>query len=175
MTIKQSDNPTNPPNIAYLIAQIGLNLEQIENDLNIGWLRLDTLRSNCHSSRTLLKLIREGLELNQSNDETTTKGGEQKMNYQKVIVVGNVTSDVERKTSGKGTVYTRFGVAVRSGKDGRAFVPVVAFDKVGDAVARFVTRGKQVLADGRIATRDGGRFRVIAENVVFGAASGDAR
>lgn len=96
------------------------------------------------------------------------------MNYQKVIVVGNATRDAEVMKSKKGTAYTRFDVAVGSGKEGKAFFPVMAFGKVGEAAAQYVNKGREVLVEGRIVTGKAGRFSVIADSVVFGASAGNA-
>lgn len=95
------------------------------------------------------------------------------MNYQRLILVGNVTGDPEVQKSKKGTAYTRFSVAVGRGKEPTAFFPVVAFDKVGEVVAQYVRRGRQVLVEGRIRTNKA-RFSVVADSVTFGASTGKA-
>jgi hypothetical protein len=52
------------------------------------------------------------------------------MNYQRIILVGNVTRDAERRTSQSGEVtYTAFGVGVSDGKDKTTFFPVLVFGK----------------------------------------------
>jgi single-stranded DNA-binding protein len=59
------------------------------------------------------------------------------MNYQRIILVGNVTRDAERRTSQSGEVtYTAFGVGVSDGKDKTTFFPVLVFDKYGEADRR---------------------------------------
>ncbi len=91
------------------------------------------------------------------------------MNYQKLILVGNATKDAQRLTSKKGDVtYTTFSVGVSDGKDRTTFFPVIVFGEYGEAVAKYVTKGRQVLVDGRIQVNDKGRFRVIADRVRFG-------
>ena len=93
------------------------------------------------------------------------------MNYQKLMIVGNVTADPKSATSKKGDVtYTRFSVAVSEGKEDTAFFPIAAFGKVGENVARFVTKGREVLVEGRVRVSKAGRFGVIADRVVFGTA-----
>jgi single-strand DNA-binding protein len=92
------------------------------------------------------------------------------MDYQRIILVGNVTRDPERRTSQSGQVtYTAFGVGVSDAKDKTTFFPVLVFGNYGETVAQCVTRGRQVLVDGRVQVSDQGRFRVIADWVRFGS------
>ena len=93
------------------------------------------------------------------------------MNYQKLILAGNATRDAQRLTAKNGEVtYTTFGVGVSDGKDGRTtFFPVIVFDKYGETVAKYVTKGKEILVDGRVQVNDKGLFRVIADRVRFGS------
>ena len=94
------------------------------------------------------------------------------MNYQKLIIVGNATNDAERRTSKDGTVgYTTFSVGVGRGKDASTFFPVTVFGKHGQAVAEYITKGRQVLVEGRVEVSDQGRFSVVADRVVFGASA----
>ena len=73
------------------------------------------------------------------------------MNYNRLIIVGNVTGDPERRTSKSGEVtYTSFDVGVSDGKDKTTFFPVLVFGKYGETVAEYVTKGRQVLVDGRV-------------------------
>jgi single-stranded DNA-binding protein len=91
------------------------------------------------------------------------------MNYQKIILVGNATEDAERKTSLKGDVeYTTFGLAVGDGMRQTNFFSVVVFGNQGKPVADHVTRGRQVLVEGRIEVTNKDRFKVVADNVWFG-------
>ena len=92
------------------------------------------------------------------------------MNYQRLIVVGNPTDDAQRLTSKKGDVtYTTFSVGVSDGKDSTTFFPVTVFGKLGEAVAKYITKGRQVLVDGRVQVNDNGRISVIADRVRFGS------
>jgi len=65
------------------------------------------------------------------------------MNYQRLILVGNVTRDPERRTSqdGKAT-YTSFGVGVSDNKDQTTFFPVLVFGDYGETVAKYLTKGR---------------------------------
>jgi len=92
------------------------------------------------------------------------------MNYQRLILAGNAASDAERRTSGQGDVtYTTFSVGVGDQKDRTTFFPVVVFGQHGEAVAKYVTKGRQVLVDGRVQLSDKSRFSVIADRVQFGS------
>ena len=92
------------------------------------------------------------------------------MNYQKLIIVGNATKDAERRTSKDGSVaYTTFRVGVSRGEDASIFFPVTVFGKHGQAVAEYITKGRQVLVEGRVEVSEQSRFSVVAHRVTFGA------
>jgi hypothetical protein len=94
------------------------------------------------------------------------------VNYQKLIVVGNAAADPRRQKSKKSKLaYTLFRVAVNDGKDKTVFFSVAAFDKLGQNVARYVSKGREVLVEGRVTVSEAGRYGVVADRVVFGAGS----
>ena len=91
------------------------------------------------------------------------------MNYQKLIIAGNAAGDAEQKRSKDGeTSFTTFNVGVSDNKDKTTFFPVVVFGKHGEAVAKYVTKGRHVLVDARIQVNDKGYFNVVADRVQFG-------
>lgn len=91
------------------------------------------------------------------------------MNYQRLILVGNATDDAQRLTSRKGGVtYTSFSVGVSDGRDRTTFFPVIVFGEHGEAVAKYVTKGRQVLVDGRVRVNAKGRFSIVADRVRLG-------
>ena len=95
------------------------------------------------------------------------------MNYQKIILVGFVTRDAQKRTSKKGNInYATFSIAVNDGKENATFFPVVAFDKLGTMATIYVKKGRQLLAEGRIETTDNGRFNVVADRIFLGAQAG---
>ncbi len=95
------------------------------------------------------------------------------MNYQKLILVGNATGDAQQRKSKKGDVsYTTFGVGVSDGKDHTTFFSVAVFGKYGETIAKHVTKGCELLVEGRIDVAQSGRFNVIADQVRFGAKAG---
>ena len=67
------------------------------------------------------------------------------MNYQKLIIVGNATRDAQPRQSKDGEkTFTTFDVGVGDGKDKTTYFPVVVFGKQGEAVAKYVTKGRHV-------------------------------
>lgn len=95
------------------------------------------------------------------------------MNYQKLVIVGNATRDPQRHTSQKGDVeFTTLRVAVSDRKDRTVFFPVTVFGKQAKIVAEYVTKGRQVLVEGRIEVGENGYMSVVADRVVFGNNSG---
>jgi single-strand DNA-binding protein len=98
------------------------------------------------------------------------------MNYQKLIVAGNTTGDAEsRKAKESDVSYTTFSVAVGKGKEKPTYFPVVAFGKTGELAAKYLTKGKLVLVEGRIDGGENGRFSVLADRVVFGPGKREAQ
>ena len=99
-----------------------------------------------------------------------------RMNYQKIILAGNATDDAKRNTSKKGDVqYTTFDVGVGDIKDQTTFFPVVVFGETGEAVAKYVTKGRLVLVEGRVQVNDRGRLSVVADIVRFGPESAEKK
>lgn len=95
------------------------------------------------------------------------------MDYQKIILVGNATSDAEQRKSRKGDVtYTTFSIAVSGNKDQVTYFPVALFGKLAEVAERHVAKGRQVLVEGRIAVNDKGRFNVIADHIRLGVSTG---
>lgn len=74
-----------------------------------------------------------------------------------------------RQTSRDGDVeYATFGVGVNDGKDRTSFFPVVVFGDYSDTVAKYVTKGREVLVSGRVRIDEDDRFSVVADIVCFG-------
>ena len=92
------------------------------------------------------------------------------MNYQKIILVGNAAMHAERRKAKKGALaYTSFSVAVADRDDKPTFFRVVVFGKQAEPVAKYVTKGRQVVVEGRIQESQTGRYGVVADRVQFGA------
>lgn len=114
------------------------------------------------------------------------------MNFNRAIIVGNVTRDIDLKTLPSGQSVVNFSVATnriytdKSGSKQQTveFHNIVAFGKLADICGRYLNKGKMVLVEGRIQTRswqaqDGSkryRTEIIMENMQLGprgGASGD--
>ena len=95
---------------------------------------------------------------------------------QKIIFTGNLSRDVETRETANGKTVANFSVAVKRpySKDNTDFFDVVAFDKLGENCARYLSKGSKVLVDGYVSTRtyekEGVKrkvFEVICDNVEF--------
>lgn len=97
-----------------------------------------------------------------------------------IILIGRLTRDPEPDQTTNGTAVCRMRLAVpRRPKDGRdegaVFVNVVAYGPLANAVAGYLTKGRQVAVDGRLEHRewtgDDGVYRarheVVADHVEF--------
>ena len=92
------------------------------------------------------------------------------MDYQRLILVGNATDDAKQVTSERsGVTFTAFDVGVSDGKDRTVFFPIIVFGHHGEAVAKYVTKGRRILVDGRVSLSDKGRISVIADQVRLGS------
>jgi len=106
------------------------------------------------------------------------------MNFNKAIILGNLTRDPEARNLPSGQQVVNFSVAtnrVFTDKSGQKqqtaeFHNVVAFGKLADICSRFLNKGKMVLVEGRIQTRswqaqDGSkryRTEIVMENMQLG-------
>ena len=79
--------------------------------------------------------------------------------YNKVILVGNLTRDVELKYLPSGTAIAQFGVATnRTYKDASTgetkqevmFIDVKVFRKSAEVAKQYLAKGRRVLVEGRL-------------------------
>jgi len=79
-------------------------------------------------------------------------------NLNKVMLMGNLTRDPELKSTQGGTSVCKFGLAINrrwtdaSGttKEDTTFVDCVAWGKTGEAIAKYLAKGKPVYVEGRL-------------------------
>lgn len=106
------------------------------------------------------------------------------MNFNRAIILGNLTRDPEVRTLPNGQTVANFGVATnRIWKDQAGnkqqqveFHNVAAFGRLGEICSQYLKRGNMVLIEGRIQTRswqgqDGVkkyRTEIITENMQLG-------
>lgn len=69
-----------------------------------------------------------------------------------VILMGRLTRDPETRTTSTGKNITSFTVAVsRAGQDDSAdFFDVVAWEKLGDLVGQYLSKGRRCIVQGRL-------------------------
>ena len=109
-------------------------------------------------------------------------------NFNKVIIIGNISSEIELKQTNNGTSVCSFNVAVnrysKEPNEAKAdFFAVVAWKSKAEFVSRYFKKGNPILVFGRLENREwndkSGNKRVsteiIAEEVSFvGSASENA-
>jgi single-strand DNA-binding protein len=110
-------------------------------------------------------------------------------NYNKVILVGNLTRDPELRMLPSQTAVVEFGLAVNRkwrSADGQqredvCFIDCTAFGKSAEVIKQYCSKGKQLLVEGRLHLdrwdgKDGAKHskhKVIVENFQFlGAPTG---
>ncbi len=111
--------------------------------------------------------------------------------FNKVILMGNLTRDVEMRTTQSGQTVANFSLAVtRSWRDQNgqqqdqtSFINCVAWGKLGEIIAQYVQKGAPLLVSGRLDQRsyedkDGNKrqaVEVVVEdfNFVGGGRGGD--
>jgi single-strand DNA-binding protein len=106
------------------------------------------------------------------------------MNLNKVFLIGNITKDIELKTTPGGNMVASFGLATNrtwKGKDGTkqeqaTFHNIVAWGKTAEVIKQYCVKGSMIMIEGRIDNRtydkkDGSKgyiSEVIVENFQFG-------
>ena len=81
--------------------------------------------------------------------------------FNKVILMGNLTRDVEMRTTPSGQSVSNFSIAVSrswKGQDGQtqeqtSFINCVAWGKAGEIIAQYVKKGDPLLVSGRLDQR----------------------
>jgi single-strand DNA-binding protein len=102
-----------------------------------------------------------------------------------VIIMGRLTRDPETRTTSTGKNITSFSLAVdRQGADDQAdFFDVTAWEKLGDLVAQYLSKGRRCLVQGRLRQdswddketgKKRSRVEVVATDVTFLDGPGDS-
>jgi single-strand DNA-binding protein len=106
------------------------------------------------------------------------------MNFNKIVVVGNLTRDPESRTLPSGQTLASFSIATnrvwndQGGNKQQAveYHNIVAFGKLAEICSRYLTKGQLALVEGRIQTRSWQdqsglkkyRTEIVAENMQMG-------
>jgi single-strand DNA-binding protein len=104
-------------------------------------------------------------------------------NYNKVLLMGNLTRDIELRNIPSGQAVANIGLAVnrtftdREGtrREETTFVDCEAWGKTAEIMAQYLSKGKPVFVEGRLKLdtwqdKDGGnrsKLRVVIENFQF--------
>lgn len=98
-------------------------------------------------------------------------------------LLGRPTTDIELRTTTSGKSVVSFTLAVRRkySKDATDFIPVVAWEKTADFLAKYVSKGQMIGIDGSIQTRtytdkNGNKrqaVEVVADNAYFAGEKAD--
>ncbi|MFV0337431.1 MAG: single-stranded DNA-binding protein [Chthoniobacterales bacterium] len=111
-------------------------------------------------------------------------------NVNKVILIGNVTRDLELRYTPKGTAVTDLGLAINRGFSGDSgerreettFVDVTLWGKTAENACQYLSKGRPVYIEGRLQLdtwedKQSGtkrsRLRVIGETMQFLGSRGD--
>ena len=106
----------------------------------------------------------------------------------KIFIMGRLTRDPELRRTQSGTPVTSFSLAVdrdyktQSGEKETDFIDVVAWRATAEFVAKYFTKGRMAVVEGRLQIRawqdkDGNNRRsaeVVADNVYFGDSRRDS-
>jgi single-strand DNA-binding protein len=109
-------------------------------------------------------------------------------NFNKVILLGNLTRDIELRHTQGGMALAKFGMAINrkwsqngEQKESTCFVDLTAFGRQAEVLSQYVKKGSQLFVEGRLEystweAKDGGGKRskldVVVENFQFVGASG---
>jgi single-strand DNA-binding protein len=103
-------------------------------------------------------------------------------NYNKVLLMGNLTRDIELRHTAGNQAVAKFGLAVNRrfrGADGEqreetTFVDCDAWGKTAETMSRYLSKGKPVFIEGRLRLdqweKDGQKFsklKVVVDNFQF--------
>ena len=106
----------------------------------------------------------------------------------KIFIMGRLTRDPELRRTQSGTAVTSFSLAVdrdfksQSGEKETDFIDVVAWRSTAEFVAKYFTKGRMAIVEGRLQIRpwtdkDGNNRRsaeVVADNIDFGESKRDS-
>lgn len=113
------------------------------------------------------------------------------MDLNKVMLIGRLTQNPETRTTPQGVTVANFSIATgrvwkdqQGGKqESTEFHNVVAWRKLGEICAQYLTKGKQVYIEGHLQTRSWDdktsgqkkyRTEVVADNMIMLGSKGDS-
>jgi len=103
--------------------------------------------------------------------------------FNKVLLIGNLTRDVDMKYTPSGKAVANFGLAINrtytdaNGEkvDDPCFVDIVAWDRLAEVCGDYLAKGRPVFIEGRLQmdsweTEDGQKktkHKIVAQNIQF--------
>ena len=95
--------------------------------------------------------------------------------FNKVTLVGRISTDLELRYTGSNKAYCRFNLAVNRMNEGTDFIPVTVWGKPAENLVQYQNKGSLILVDGSInmsnyTDKDGNNrtsFEVMTSNVQF--------
>lgn len=103
-------------------------------------------------------------------------------NFNKVILLGNLTRDIELRHTQSGMALAKFGMAINrkwsqngEQKESTCFVDLTAWGRQAEVLAQYVKKGSQLFIEGRLEystweAQEGGKrskLEVVVENFQF--------
>lgn len=77
----------------------------------------------------------------------------------KVILIGNITKDIELRQSNSGKFVVEFSIAINNGKDQQGnelpadFINCTAWNKTAEVLSKYATKGTKVCIEGAMKTQ----------------------
>lgn len=95
--------------------------------------------------------------------------------YNKVVLVGRISTDLELRQTSNGKSYCKFNLAVNRMNDGTDFIPISVWNKQAENLIQYQKKGSLILVEGSISMnnytdKDGNKrtsFEVMSYNVQF--------
>ena len=95
--------------------------------------------------------------------------------FNKVVLVGRISTDLELRQTNNGKTYCRFNLAVNRMNEGTDFITITVWNKQAENVVSYQSKGSLILVEGSISTGnytdlEGNNrkiFEVMAQNVQF--------
>lgn len=66
---------------------------------------------------------------------------------------GNITKDIDLRSTTTGKQVANFGIAINEGKDKTLFLNCVAWDKTGELISQYCKKGDRLSGSGKIDIR----------------------
>lgn len=95
--------------------------------------------------------------------------------FNKAVLVGRISNDLELRQTSNGKSYCRFNLAVNRMNEGTDFITITVWNKQAENIVEYQSKGSLILVEGSISTgtytdADGNNrktFEVMAQNVQF--------